>query len=276
MHWFWDGLIIGVNRVGLTVGVTMFLSYLMYRFSRMRRIYGVCRLGNIYFWIVAPGVACHELGHALGCWLTGTRVHKIAFFEPDMLTMTAGYVQHETVKRRWFGSAIQFIISTGPVWFGSILILLLVKLTFGLGNIVALNGAETGGLDLWGSYITALIKGIANLVPDHAKGWGFPMPEILAFYLIFCISSEMGMSSTDLKGVWRFLLQICIVIIAIHCLPGLNFIVDQIFRFLSPWILCLHLVLMVSVMMNIVLWGITDCMNRILVRVREQWGKGRR
>lgn len=43
--------------------------------GRIRGV-GVWTLGDAYWYFVAPGVACHETGHALGCLLTGTKITK--------------------------------------------------------------------------------------------------------------------------------------------------------------------------------------------------------
>ncbi len=46
----------------------------------------------LYSILTAPGVAVHELGHAVFCWLAGVKIHKIKLFQ---LQQVAGYVQHD-------------------------------------------------------------------------------------------------------------------------------------------------------------------------------------
>ena len=77
-------------------------------------------LGDTYWYIVSPGVACHETGHAVGCLISGCKIHEFVPFTrryDDKL----GYVTHERKRGLWGGVA-SFIISSGPVWFGCLMI----------------------------------------------------------------------------------------------------------------------------------------------------------
>lgn len=75
-------------------GVVFALAVLIWFVSQGIRGCAVGRLCMAYYWIVAPGVACHETGHALGCVLTGTRITKFVPFRPSS-DGTLGYVEHE-------------------------------------------------------------------------------------------------------------------------------------------------------------------------------------
>ena len=81
---------------------------------------------------MAVGVACHELGHAVGTWIPGNRVLEFVPFRPgsEEYPNYVGWVRHTLGKGVW-GKVSRMIICTGPIWFGSILILLLTRFLVG-------------------------------------------------------------------------------------------------------------------------------------------------
>lgn len=54
-----------------------------------------------------PGIIIHELGHQIGCWLTGTRVLEVRYFR---FGVPAGYVIHEKPTSPWR----HLVIAAGP------------------------------------------------------------------------------------------------------------------------------------------------------------------
>ena len=101
---------------------------------------GVSRLGMAYWYLVSPGVACHETGHALGCLFTFCRITK---FVPFRLGEdgTLGYVQHES-KSGWKGAVSNLVIATGPIWFGCIVIVALTRLFAGTAMCQITSGTN--------------------------------------------------------------------------------------------------------------------------------------
>ena len=95
-------------------GLIFLLSFFMWMVSQRRRGMGAGFWGRSYYYFVAPGVMFHELGHALGCVLTFTKVVEFAPFR--MQGETLGYVRY--VKSGRFQAVREFIIATGPVWLG--------------------------------------------------------------------------------------------------------------------------------------------------------------
>ena len=114
-----------ISLVGICLGLTFALAYILQRLHDGVRFAGLIHIrGNKYWYFVSPGVACHETGHAVGCWLTGNRVIEFAPFriKGDLL----GYVKH-SVGHGWWGAVSQLIISTGPIWFGVLVSCFLTK-----------------------------------------------------------------------------------------------------------------------------------------------------
>ncbi len=72
----------------------------------------------LYALITAPGVAMHELGHALFCWLSGVKIHKIKLFQ---FGQVAGYVRHDDPQ--YFYQHI--LVSFGPLIVNTIVAMVL-------------------------------------------------------------------------------------------------------------------------------------------------------
>ena len=122
----------------LLIGLPVAIAWLQQKLSHKIRPIGILRgsfgsrYGNTYRYAMAVGVACHELGHAVGTWITGNRVLEFVPFRPDSEEYPnyVGWVRHTLGKGVW-GKVSRMIICTGPIWFGSILILLLTRFLVG-------------------------------------------------------------------------------------------------------------------------------------------------
>lgn len=114
-------------------------------------------LGNTYYYIVAPGVMFHELGHAIGRWLTLTPIRRLSLFWPkgDRL----GYVAYAMPVNARFAVIRIFIISTGPVWLGC--------------TVLSLVGWIMAGTDFWPSYSSTFSATSPGLV-EYGRAVAFP------------------------------------------------------------------------------------------------------
>ena len=82
----------------------------------------------ITMYLTFPGVMVHELNHALMCLVTGAKILKITLFHPDKQTGVLGSVKYMTYGKP-FKQRIQLsFISSAPVLFGYIDILVLFRL----------------------------------------------------------------------------------------------------------------------------------------------------
>ena len=115
-------------EIVIMFGGVFALATMLWFASQQLRGDGYSRFGRAYVYFVAPGVICHETGHALGCILTGTRIVE---FVPFRLSGNElGHVTHEC-RQAFFGRIADFFIGTGPVWFGCLMIFLLARLLGG-------------------------------------------------------------------------------------------------------------------------------------------------
>ena len=120
-----NSLLQSLKLLAFLLGVPFGLALLLQWIGSGIRKSGVSRLGNAYWYLVSPGVACHETGHALGCLLTFCCITKFVPFRIGE-DGTLGYVQHE-VKSGWKGTVSNLVIATGPIWFGCIVIVALTR-----------------------------------------------------------------------------------------------------------------------------------------------------
>jgi len=92
--------------------ITEYLVTLLWFFAVLGAAYFADRvwgsmLGRVYWVVMAPGVALHELSHALACLVTLARINKLKLFGPK-----GGEVQHAPSKLGFVG---QTIISLAPL-----------------------------------------------------------------------------------------------------------------------------------------------------------------
>ena len=213
---------------------------------------GVGCLGDAYWYFVAPGVACHETGHAVGCLITGTRIKKFVPFtreDPD----TLGYVVHESRTGLWGGVA-SFLIASGPVWFGCIAIATLTWLFGGVVHVANYRDyfASDTVPGVWEySYgILSAVCGFATaLFVDGTWGLGFAV----WLYLAFCIASEIGLSGVDLQHMWRGGISIVVIFLLLNLIPRIGRCVSVGIFIILPYLFKFHVLMLSALVLNVVL-----------------------
>ena len=225
----------------LLFGGVFALAVALWFVSQNIRSYGAGLLGNGYYYLVAPGVACHETGHALGCILTGTKIVKYVPFRPEGERL--GYVLHEIRPGIWPQIA-RFFIATGPVWFGCAMIMLLSRLLAGPGFLPSFDAlapypGEPFSAHVKGVWHGALLMFQTIFAPSRWHSWLFP----LFLYLVFCIASEITLSPTDLNGMWRGLAAIVGVLLALNLIPFTAVWLAHGIDFLRPGVFALQTIL---------------------------------
>ena len=217
-------------------------------------------LGKTYYWLVAPGVACHETGHALGCLLTGTKIYKFVPFHPEGDTL--GYVSHET-KSGLSWQIGQFFIATGPVWFGCAVILLAAHLFTGKEfwpsfEAVAPRPGEGVWVHLKGVWYGAVWMLHTVFAPWR---WGTPLFPVFA-YLVFCVASEITLSPPDLEGMWKGLAAIAAGLFLLNLVPWVSEWVEDGVEMLRPWLFAAQTLLLFVLLADLAFLG----------AVRLAWG----
>ena len=247
-----------VFLLGVPFGLALLLQWIG---SGIRKS-GVSRLGRAYWYLVSPGVACHETGHAMGCLLTFCRIIKFVPFKIGE-DGTLGYVRHE-VKSGWKGAVSNLVIATGPIWFGCIVIVALTKLCAGTVMVANYgdylpNDTLPGLLD----YAVACFKSSKSLLFSlggdvFSSGW----LAVVWFYLVFCVASEIGLSSVDIASMWQGLLTIVAVVLLLGMVPVVGTWYSAGIRTLLPMLFLVHSMMALAVLVDAVLW----LLMRLLVR----------
>ena len=257
-----------VNTIGRTlwggvllIGVPVALAWMLQRISEGIRTIGVykCalgyRCGRAYWYFVAIGVACHETGHAVGAWITGNRVLEFVPFalnrEDAPHPGAIGWIQH-TISRGVWGQISGAIICTGPIWFGSLIILLLTRFLVGHKLDVSFydyfaNG-ETPGLF---EYLVASLRCAILLCCAIAGGALFSgWKTFLWAYLVFCVASEIGMSNIDFKLGKVGLCLILGGVLALLILPFVGKWIAVGVAILLPKLFIVHVLMLLAVIIN--------------------------
>lgn len=230
-------------------GVAMSLAFCLQLVGRKIRTAGVGRLGELYWYLVAPGVACHETGHAVGCFLTGTKIVKFVPFCRDRDTL--GYVLHEK-RTGLLGGVADFVIASGPVWFGGLVIVFLTCLfSRSTPRILFRDYFPVDAMPGLLAYGRCLFSATGNLLSETlgASDWGLGL--VVWLYLTFCIASEIGLSNVDLLHMKRGLVCIALVTAVLNLIPPVGKGVSALVFALMPFLFKLHVLMVTALAVNI-------------------------
>lgn len=251
MRDFFDVAIINALRQVLGgFGVIFALAFLMWALSQHRRGIGGGVLGNAYYYLVAPGVMFHECGHALGCFLTATKITRFVPFHPkgDRL----GYVAYAMPVGARFSAIRVFIISTGPVWLGCLVICLVGWLFSGAGFWPRYSSSFPMGAPGFVDYASAVFFGALNMFASLVCVWNWTSPVYLVIlYLLFCVTSEITLSPSDLAGMWRGVFMLMFFVVLVNLLPGVNKMALLASDFCAPGLFLIHTALMFVLLLDV-------------------------
>lgn len=159
-------------------------------------------------WLIAPGVAVHELSHAFACVITGAKVHSMVLFRAD----GSGEVKHGPPKLKYAGDVI---ISLAPLAGGTICLILLGII---LNSPINLYSVKAGGVHP--SQLDFLLE-LAGLVwqdlglavrTTSLTDWR----TYVFFYFAMCFTLAMAPSRQDLKNGSVGILVLCGVALILH------------------------------------------------------------
>lgn len=252
----------------VVIGVVFALAVVLWFVSQGIRGMVSSRIGMVYYYLVAPGVICHETGHALGCLLTGTKITKFVPFKPSS-DGTLGYVSHELPDGGSFlGNVAQFVISTGPVWFGSAVILSLSYLVGGAGLLpdVETYFPERTPPATW-EYGSNVFLAAFQMLRNAACVCNWRSPWIaLYLYAVFCIASEITLSGPDLKGMWKGGAAIVAVLFGINLLPYVGGWLNAGIVWCKPYLFLVQVVLAFVLLMDAAFFGVAFLLTRLIKR----------
>ena len=249
-------------------GIVFALAVILWFVSQGIRGMVSSRIGMIYYYLVAPGVACHETGHALGCLLTGTRIAEFVPFRPSS-DGTLGYVSHELPDGGSFlGNVAQFVISTGPVWFGSAVILGLSYLVGGAGFLPDVRTCFPEGTPpATYEYVSNVFLAAWQMLRNAVCVWNWRSPWIaLYLYAVFCIASEITLSGPDLKGMWKGCAAIVVVLFCVNLLPYVGDWLNAGIIWAKPYLFLVQTVLAFVLLLDGVFFAVVFGLSRLIGR----------
>lgn len=248
-------------------GVVYMLAFVLWCVSRKRRNYGAGVLGRTYCYLVAPGVAFHELSHAIGCWLTFTRVHKIVLFE--IKDGHLGYITHSEPSGKILGPIKNFIIATGPVWMGCLAVVVFGRFLAGAGFLPDYNSTFEGATPGIVEYALSVVLAALDMFLSVICVWKWTSPlYLVALYLFFCITSEIVLSDVDISHTWKGLLFIVVFIFAFNLLPGVNVYAVRLSDWAAQGIFAIHSALVFVLMVDVAFHLLFKLISGIFLRRR--------
>lgn len=247
-----------LNQLLLLFGGVFVFAFLLCFVSGMIRGCGTSVIGRAYYYLVAPGVVCHETGHAIGCLLTGTEIVRFEPFNPrDDRLGCVTFRPHPPLSPM---RALEFFPATGPIWFGCLVIILLTWILSGRGNRKSAREpmfpATPGVAELGrpGRYWTAVLKSAWLRLVGVFRIWQWKsFPQILCLYLLFCVASEMTLSTADLGVMWPGFLVICILILLLNVFPPVGNLVQRSVARLRRFLFTIHSVACFVLLVNLLL-----------------------
>lgn len=186
-------LLYGVVPWLLLALVMQFISVSLRR--SLANIFGV----SLYILLTAPGVAVHELGHALFCIIFRHKIEDMKLFSPEE-DGTLGYVSHTYNTKSIYQRIGNFFIGTGPVWLG------LTALWF--------TSAWLLPQEMTCSYDS--ISGFLSSFSSEFFSFGFwaRWQSWLWLYLSFAVTSHITLSAPDLLGAADGIIAIINLVLA--------------------------------------------------------------
>lgn len=239
------------NQFLLLFGGVLLLAVLLCAVASQIRGAGESALGRNYYYLVAPGVVCHETGHALGCLLTGTKIHHFSPFRPHGREL--GSVTFYRKDGVW-GHVSRFLIASGPIWFGCLVIIILTKL-FARRCGGLMPAADPSGDFMLSSrsYWCGTIKAAGGMLCNVFRVWHWKSSlDVLYLYLIFCIASEMGLSDVDLDGTWIGMICICVAFLVLNVIPAVGICMSKLAFRACRWIFPIHVTMMFVLVLDFV------------------------
>jgi hypothetical protein len=149
-------------------------------------------------WTAWIGTPVHEVGHVLFAKLFRHKITHVSLFRPNKSTGGLGHVEHSFHQKSIFQKIGNFFIGSAPMIFGSLVLVLLLRL-------LVPNGAYIFSF-FQGDY--AHISSLADIVRraaielfsrENVESWRF----WLFIYTSFCVASHIAPSRQDRRGMWR-------------------------------------------------------------------------
>ena len=117
--------------------------------------------------------------------------------------------------------------------------------------VIALSGFWSGYAQTFPSghpglieYSRGVVLAAVHMAMQVVCVWKWTSPlYLILLYLLFCITSEITLSPTDLAGMWRGVFILVFFIILLNLIPGVNWVAFKLSDWLAPALFVVHSVL---------------------------------
>lgn len=233
------------------IGRFLVLSLLLILVSSSIRGGGDAMLGKLYYYLVMPGVICHETAHAAACLCTGFKIVEFAPFKPhgDVL----GYVQWDPGNITLWTFMAAFLIGTAPLWFGCTAVWLICKLLVKTRFLpdsqdAILLSPYMSGFSYWKKVSLSSFSMMKSLL----KNWKFSSSlNLLILYFLFCIISEMPPSIPDLQTGLPGIILLMILFIFLNLIPFVGIKIDRLTIRLQSIFFTMHSVIVFVLILDL-------------------------
>lgn len=231
-------------------GRFLVLSLLLILVSSSIRGRGGAVLGKVYYYLVMPGVVCHETAHAAACFCTGMKVVEFEPFKPHGDTL--GYVKWDPGKISLWTFAAAFFIGTAPLWIGCAVVWgicrILIKTGFLQDTCPSVILVPPSGFFYWKRVASASFSMMKTLF----KNWKFKsIVNIFITYLLFCIISEMPPSFPDLQAAFPGIILFIVIFFILNIIPFIGEKIDNLTIRLKSVFFTVHSVIVFVLLLDL-------------------------
>ena len=193
-----------INQTFILIIIPVIMSYLL-TFLNKFIWKQTTRYSTILKYSLYVGVPIHELSHMVMCIIFGHKIESFKLIDENHNTGTLGYVNHRYNKRNIYHIIGSYFIAFGPLYIGSLIILL-------LGYLITPNTIRYFYIDLNRINILSdlsYIPNYLNLVIDNYKNLLFSVAiefdvlKILNWLIVLILMSiaiNLDLSKQDLRN----------------------------------------------------------------------------
>lgn len=248
----WGVIRRSARQFSFFIGRSLILSLFLIVVSSGIRGSGDAELGHLYYYLVMPGVVCHETAHAAACLCTGNRIVEFAPFKPhgDVL----GYVQWDPGDVTLWTFFAAFLIGTAPLWFGCALVWLICRLLVKTRFLPDPRSDQVMIPQAGFSYWSQVVRAAFAMMKSLLKNWNFTsVLNIVILYFLFCIISEMPPSIPDLQTGLPGIGLLLIFFVILNLIPFIGIKVNLLTIRLRPLFFMIHSVIVFVLMLDLLL-----------------------
>lgn len=240
-----------MHQIFSGVVVVFIIALVLNRIGRGLRNVLSSKLGSFYDYFVLPGCMCHEAGRTLGCLVSGTGVDKFEIF--NLKTDDSERIPVAVNVNKRFAFIRRFLILTGPIWVGSIIVCLITTIAAGTEIIPSYSECFSGESEVGiASYATTLLLQSLVMVGNLFLVWHWTSPFcLLVFYILFCVGSQITISGKSMLLIWQLILGVFIILFVLNLIPGINSGIAWVGEKIMPAVFMLHVTLLFVAMLNL-------------------------